>query len=93
MMKPAKGFFEDIECAMRNVVVVRALAAGATRDQADHFADTVLGGIAHVELPRVEELDASDLQFAMTRSPNKQIDTDKGHTAELRQYFGELLGP
>jgi hypothetical protein len=93
MMKAAQAFFDDIERAMRKVVVARALAAGATRDQADHFADTVLCGITHVQLPRLEELDASDLQFAMARPPNEQIYTDEIHMTELRRYFAGLCGP
>jgi hypothetical protein len=65
---PVGACFADIERAMRKIVAARALAAGATRDQADHFADAVLDGIAHVQLPAIEVLDASDLQFATAHS-------------------------
>jgi hypothetical protein len=46
-MATAQALFDDIERAMRNVVVARMLVAGVTHAQAVHFADTVLDGIAH----------------------------------------------
>jgi hypothetical protein len=58
-MATAQALFDDIERAMRNVVVARMLVAGVTHDQAVHFADTVLDGIADVQAPAIEELDAS----------------------------------
>lgn len=67
-MNTAQAFFDDIERAMRNVVVARAVAAGVPQDQAAHFADTVLDGIAHVQLPAFEEFDAINLQSATSRS-------------------------
>jgi hypothetical protein len=80
---------------MRDRVISRALAAGATSDQASNFADKVLDGIARVQLPLVEELDANDLQLISATALSTRTKTDEvdAPSADLREYFVPRIHP
>jgi hypothetical protein len=78
---------DSIQRTMRNGVVARALAAGASPEQANQFADRILNGIA-VKVPAFEELDSAELQSLAAKKINARIESeDVPHVAELREYF------